>query len=61
MLQAIINVWAQLPGDALFILGGAVPLVWLCWRAIRYPNPRRIEAEADVSYTLFVYSSEARP
>ncbi len=61
MLQAIINVWAQLPGDALFILGGAVPLVWLCWRAIRYPNPRRIEAEADVSNTLFVYSSEARP
>lgn len=52
--------WARLPGDALFILGGAVPLLWLCWRAIRYPNPRRIEAEADVPNTLFVYSSEGR-
>jgi len=60
MLQAIINVWAQLPGDTLFILGGAVPLVWLCWRPIRYPNPRRIDAEADVPNTLFVYNSDAR-
>jgi hypothetical protein len=39
--------WARLPGDALFILGGALPLVWLCWQALRYPNPRRIEAETE--------------
>ncbi len=50
--------WARLPGDALFIIGGALPLLWLCWQALRYPNPRRIEAEADLPKTLYVYNSE---
>ena len=40
--------WARLPGDALFIVGGALPLVWLCWQALRYPNPRRIDAESEL-------------
>jgi len=30
--------WARLPGDALFSAGGALPVVWLCWQALRYPN-----------------------
>jgi len=50
--------WARLPGDALFILGGAVPLVWLCWRAVRFPNPRRIAAEAELPRLLFTYDSD---
>jgi Nitric oxide reductase large subunit len=49
--------WARLPGDALFILGGAVPLLWLCWRSVRFPNPRRIAAEADLPRLLFTDES----
>lgn len=30
--------WIRLPGDALFIVGGALPLLWMCWRGVRYPN-----------------------
>ena len=31
--------WARLPGDALFIIGGALPLVWLCWQALALSEP----------------------
>ena len=27
--------WLRLPGDAVFIVGGVLPLVVLCWRAVR--------------------------
>jgi nitric oxide reductase subunit B len=50
--------WARLPGDALFIVGGALPLLWLCWQALRYPNPHRIEAEAKLPQMLYVYDTE---
>ena len=49
--------WARLPGDALFILGGAVPLVWLCWQGVRFPNPRRIAAEEPLPLSLFIDDS----
>ena len=52
--------WLQLPGDALFILGGAVPVFWLCFQALRYPNPRRIEAEAELPRTLYTHETEVR-
>jgi nitric oxide reductase subunit B len=51
--------WARLPGDALFILGGALPLVWLCWRAVRFPNPRRIAVETELPRLLFTDESES--
>jgi nitric oxide reductase subunit B len=50
--------WLRLPGDALFILGGALPLVWLCWQAVRYPNPRRIEAETELPRALYTYETD---
>jgi nitric oxide reductase subunit B len=28
--------WLRFPGDALFIAGGVLPVVYLCWLAIRY-------------------------
>jgi len=46
--------WARLPGDVLFIVGGAVPLLWLCLRAIRYPNPARRDAESEPGLPLFI-------
>ncbi len=37
--------WLRLPGDALFIIGGAIPLLYLCVLAVVNPNPRRSTAE----------------
>jgi len=51
--------WLRLPGDALFILGGAVPLVWMCVRAVRFPSAGRIPADAEVPSRLFTVSPEA--
>jgi nitric oxide reductase subunit B len=45
--------WLRLPGDLLFIAGGALPLAWLCLRALRYPNPARLEPEAELPGALF--------
>ena len=28
--------WLRLPGDVLFIGGGVLPLLYLCWLSIRY-------------------------
>jgi nitric oxide reductase subunit B len=50
--------WARLPGDALFIIGGALPLLWLCWQALRFPNPRRVEEETELPKMLYTYESE---
>jgi nitric oxide reductase subunit B len=52
--------WLRLPGDVVFIVGGVLPLVWLCVRAIRYPNPERSEAEQPVPTRLFT-AAEDRP
>lgn len=39
--------WMRMPGDIVFILGGAVPVLYLCWLGIRYPKkpsePERVE------------------
>jgi nitric oxide reductase subunit B len=43
--------WLRLPGDAVFIVGGAVPLLILAWRAVRYP---RRPAPAEPDGALFV-------
>lgn len=31
--------WLRLPGDLLFIVGGVLPLLWLCWCGVRYRVP----------------------
>ena len=45
--------WARLPGDALFIVGGALPLLILCVRAVRHPNPARQEPGVELETALF--------
>lgn len=45
--------WARLPGDRLFIAGGALPLLILCLRAIRYPNRALIAPETDIAEPLY--------
>jgi nitric oxide reductase subunit B len=37
--------WLRLPGDALFIVGGTLPILWLCWRGVVYmkkQTPREV-------------------
>jgi nitric oxide reductase subunit B len=29
--------WLRLPGDVVFIVGGVLPVVYLCWLGIRHP------------------------
>ena len=28
--------WMRLPGDVVFIVGGALPFLWICWLGVRY-------------------------
>jgi nitric oxide reductase subunit B len=37
--------WLRLPGDAIFIAGGVLPLLYLCWMGIRYTVPATTREE----------------
>ncbi|HET9234501.1 MAG TPA: cbb3-type cytochrome c oxidase subunit I, partial [Candidatus Eisenbacteria bacterium] len=58
--QRWVNVleWLRLPGDALFIAGGVLPLIWLCWRGVRHPNPNRLAPGGEVPTRLFTVGPE---
>lgn len=45
--------WARLPGDALFIIGGTIPLVILCLKAVLHPNPARQAPDTESNIPLF--------
>jgi nitric oxide reductase subunit B len=49
--------WLRLPGDALFIIGGAIPLLYLCVLAVLNPNPRR--SAATIPARLFTVERAA--
>lgn len=38
--------WIRFPGDTVFILGGALPLLYLSWLSLRYRLPARREGES---------------
>ena len=44
--------WARLPGDAVFIIGGVLPLLYICYLGVRYtaPHTTMVEPE-DVLFT----------
>jgi nitric oxide reductase subunit B len=46
-----VHEWMRFPGDAVFIVGGVLPLVVLCWRAVR--SPRTVTAGAASPSPLF--------
>ncbi|HWR52858.1 MAG TPA: nitric-oxide reductase large subunit [Bryobacteraceae bacterium] len=50
--------WSRFPGDAIFIVGGAAPLLLLCLRALQHPNPRRTAPETEVAETLYEPAAE---
>jgi nitric oxide reductase subunit B len=48
--------WLRLPGDAVFILGGVLPLIYLSWLSLRHMVPLISEKKAEVA--LFTDISE---
>lgn len=52
----VILEWLRMPGDVVFIVGGILPFVWICWLGVRYgikATVTRMEPE-----TLFVEEHE---
>ena len=44
--------WVRLPGDVLFIVGGILPFLWICWLGIRYTvRSTTLEEPEDVLFT----------
>jgi nitric oxide reductase subunit B len=44
--------WLRLPGDTVFILGGTLPVLYLCWLGVRHMRAQKIAAEPkDVLFT----------
>ena len=44
--------WLRLPGDTLFIAGGALPLLYLCWLGVRHTVKRvTLEEPEEVLFT----------
>jgi nitric oxide reductase subunit B len=53
--------WLRLPGDILFIVGGVLPLLWLCWLGVRYRVGRStLEEPRDVLFTEISEPAAAR-
>jgi nitric oxide reductase subunit B len=44
--------WIRLPGDVVFIVGGVLPLLYLCYLGVRYTVPRIVmEEPEDILFT----------
>jgi len=39
--------WMRFPGDAVFIIGGVLPLLYLCWLGIRYQVRQTVAGEPE--------------
>lgn len=50
--------WMRFPGDVLFIVGGVLPIVYLCSLGVRYVSIRR--AAEVPPQLLFTEAEEAR-
>jgi nitric oxide reductase subunit B len=48
--------WLRLPGDVVFIAGGVLPVLYLCWLAIRHGAPTSTAEPQDAM--LFAEVSE---
>lgn len=51
--------WLRLPGDVLFIVGGVLPLLYLCYLGVRYTVPRvTLEEPEDILFTEITEPAE---
>jgi nitric oxide reductase subunit B len=39
--------WMRLPGDVVFILGGTLPVLYLCWLGVRHMKKQPLREEPD--------------
>jgi nitric oxide reductase subunit B len=54
--------WLRLPGDALFIVGGVLPILYLAWLGVRHIAPRiTLEEPEEVLFTEVVEPGRPRP
>jgi nitric oxide reductase subunit B len=51
--------WMRLPGDVVFIVGGALPFLWICWLGVRYRVRNQVVEEPED--VLFTEIQEASP
>ncbi len=49
--------WIRLPGDVVFIAGGVLPVLYLCWLGIRYTVPR-VTLEEEMLFTEITEPAE---
>ena len=49
--------WLRLPGDVLFIAGGVLPVLYLCWLGVRHAGRRMVAEEPET--VLFAEVSES--
>jgi len=54
--------WLRFPGDVVFIVGGALPILYICWLGVRYQAVRRKVAgePVDVLFTDVVGAGDVR-
>ncbi|MGH3792067.1 MAG: hypothetical protein ACRDQ9_14980, partial [Pseudonocardiaceae bacterium] len=44
--------WLRLPGDVVFIVGGVLPFLWICWLGVRHRGTKTtMEEPEDVLFT----------
>jgi nitric oxide reductase subunit B len=44
--------WLRLPGDTVFILGGTLPVLYLCWLGVRHMRTQiTVEEPRDILFT----------
>ena len=53
--------WLRLPGDALFILGGTLPILWLAWLGVTKMKPRTTTEEPhEILFTEIIEAGKPR-
>jgi nitric oxide reductase subunit B len=52
--------WLRLPGDAVFIVGGVLPLIYLSWLSLRYMVPRAVREETGPALFTEITQPAAR-
>ena len=54
--------WVRLPGDAVFIVGGALPLLYLAWLGVSRMKPQTtLEEPREVLFTEIIEAAKSRP
>lgn len=53
--------WLRLPGDTLFIVGGVLPILYLCWLGVRHMGPKvTLQEPEEVLFTEVTPEAKAR-